>query len=228
MAAEEDIQNLSPEEIAELQRKNCVFCHIVSGDIQSKKVYEDEECVAILDINPANPGHMLLLPKKHYSILPQVPEYTVAHLFKVAKGLSRAALKALNCQGTNFFVANGVAAGQKAPHFMIHIIPREEKDSLDSLSLTEKKGLRATQEKIAAMLRESREEKEEKAKEEKKEKSPEKRKEEKPGEEKEDKEEKEEEEKSKEEEKREEKKEDEKGDDKGAIDLDTIARVLGQ
>ena len=127
---QEQLQNMSPEEIADLQKQQCVFCHIVEGKVASKKVYEDNDCIAILDINPANPGHMLLLTKEHYQIMPQVPEDVIGHMFVVAKHLSQAALKALQVKGTNVVIANGIAAGQKAPHFMIHIIPRTEGDGL--------------------------------------------------------------------------------------------------
>ena len=111
--------------------QNCIFCHIISGKVQSKKVYEDSECLAVLDINPANPGHVLLLPKKHYSIMPQMDDLLIGHLFMVSKAMSGALLKALKVEGTNIFVANGAVAGQKAPHFMIHIIPRKEGDGLN-------------------------------------------------------------------------------------------------
>lgn len=135
----EDLKNMTPEQIAELQKQNCIFCHIIAGKVASKKVYEDEKCIAILDINPANPGHVLLMPKEHYSIMPLIPEDIIGHLFMVAKGISHACLKAFKAQGTNIFVANGVAAGQKAQHFMLHVIPRKEKDGLTSLSLPKKK-----------------------------------------------------------------------------------------
>ena len=130
MVTEEELQNMSPEEIADIQKQQCIFCHIISGKVASKKIYEDDICLAILDINPANPGHILVLPKEHYQIMPQVPEETIAHLFMVVKHLSQAALKALKVEGVNILIANGVAAGQKAPHFMIHIIPRTKDDGL--------------------------------------------------------------------------------------------------
>lgn len=128
--SEDDLKSMTPEQLAELQRQQCIFCKIVKGDIPSKKVYEDNECIAVLDINPANSGHLLLLPKEHYAIMPQLPEELVSHLAMVSKALSHATLKALKSQGTTVFIANGVAAGQKAPHFMIHIIPRFADDGL--------------------------------------------------------------------------------------------------
>ncbi len=148
---QEKIKNMSPEELKEFQKKQCIFCHIVEGKVQSKKVYEDDRCIAILDINPANPGHVLLLPKEHYSIMPQVPEEDLSHLFMVTKTISNAALRSLGVQGTNIIVQNGIAAGQKAQHFMIHIIPRKEKDDLN-FELPQKKIPEAELESIRKKL----------------------------------------------------------------------------
>lgn len=129
-ALQEKIKQMSPEELKEFQKKQCIFCQIVSGKIQSRKIFEDNKSIGILDINPANPGHILLLPKEHYSIMPQIPEDEIAHIFMVSKALSNAILRALEAQGTNIIVANGIAAGQRAQHFMVHIIPRKDKDNL--------------------------------------------------------------------------------------------------
>lgn len=120
---------MSPHEIEELQRKNCIFCHISAGKVPARKVYEDNECLAVLDINPATPGHMLLMPKEHYTVMFQVPEQALGHIFVIAKGLSQAGLKAFQGKGNTIFAANGVAAGQRAPHFMLHIIPRSQGDN---------------------------------------------------------------------------------------------------
>jgi len=127
----EKIKNMSPEELREFQKKQCIFCHIVEGKVQSKKIFEDDKALAVLDINPANPGHILLMPKEHYSIMPQIPENVLQHLFMLSKSLSNAALRGLSVQGVNILIANGVAAGQKANHFMIHIIPRKEDDGIN-------------------------------------------------------------------------------------------------
>jgi len=129
-ALQEKIKNMSPEELKEFQKKQCIFCQIISGKVQSKKIYEDDTALVILDVNPANPGHMLIMPKEHYSIMPQIPDSQLSHIFSVAKALSNAALRALESQGTNIIAANGVAAGQKAQHFMVHLIPRMENDGI--------------------------------------------------------------------------------------------------
>ena len=127
---EEKIKNMSPEELKEFQKQQCIFCQIIDSKIPSKKVYEDKICIAVLDINPATEGHILILPKEHYSIMPQIPEKEVEHMFLVAKYLSQLILKILKVSGTNVFVANGLVAGQKAQHFMIHLIPRKEGDGV--------------------------------------------------------------------------------------------------
>jgi len=128
---QEKLKNMSPEELKEFQKKQCIFCQIIAGKVQSRKVYEDESVIAILDVNPANPGHMLIMPKEHYSIMPQMPDEETGHIFAVAKALSNAALRSLEVQGSNIIVANGVAAGQRAQHFMVHLIPRKENDNLN-------------------------------------------------------------------------------------------------
>ncbi len=127
---EEDLAKMSPEQLRELQRQQCIFCHIISGKVPSRKVYEDERCLAVLDINPGAPGHLLLLPKEHVSILPQLPAEDMAHLGMVAKQLSGVLIKALRADGTTLLAANGVAAGQRAAHVMWHVIPRKDGDGV--------------------------------------------------------------------------------------------------
>jgi len=138
MTTEEELANMSPEQLQELQKQNCIFCHIISGKVASKKIYEDDKVLAILDINPANPGHILLLIKEHYQVMPQIPDDEISYMFMVAKAISHACLKALKAQGTNIFIANGMIAGQKAPHFMLHIIPRANVDGIKIFDLPEK------------------------------------------------------------------------------------------
>ncbi len=150
-ALQEKIKNMSPEELKEFQKQQCIFCQIISGKVPSQKVYEDDKCFAVLDINPASKGHILLLTKEHYSIMPQVPEDEISHLFIVAKYLSQAQLKGFKAQGTTIFVANGLAAGQRAQHFMLHLIPRSENDGLP-LDIPQKEAKEADLEKLKGVL----------------------------------------------------------------------------
>ena len=119
-------------------RKQCVFCHIAAGRVASKKVYDDSKIAVLLDINPANPGHVLIVPKEHQAIMPQISDDDIGVIGMTAKAVSSALLRALKCQGTTLFIANGVAAGQRAQHFMMHIIPRMESDGLN-IELPERK-----------------------------------------------------------------------------------------
>lgn len=151
-ALQEKLAKMSPEELKEFQKKQCIFCQIVSGKIQSQKVYEDEKTVAVLDINPANVGHILLLPKEHYSIMPQMPEEEIGQIFTVAKHLSQALLKGLKAQGTNIFVANGLAAGQRAQHFMVHIVPRFENDKVIGFQIPQKEVSESDLKKLQEIL----------------------------------------------------------------------------
>jgi len=124
------MEGITPEQLAAVQQQ-CIFCQIASGKVPAKKVYEDKHVLAILDINPASAGHILLITKKHYFVMPQIPENEVEHIGKIAKQLSQILLKALKVEGTSIFIANGVAAGQKAQHFMLHIIPRKQGDNIE-------------------------------------------------------------------------------------------------
>lgn len=148
---EEDLKNMSPEEILALQKQNCVFCNIIAGRIPSKRVYEDDKVIAILDINPATKGHILLMTKEHYQIMPQIPDELVKYMFMIAKGLCKSALVSLAVKGTNIFVANGAVAGQKAPHFIVHVIPREEGDGV-SLTLPQNSISREMTQKVKQQM----------------------------------------------------------------------------
>ena len=108
--------------------ENCIFCKIIAGDIPSMRVYEDDDCVAILDINPAAPGHTLILPKKHYQDVFEMDEAMAGKLMMVAKEIGKRQMDRLGAQGVNLVQNNGAAAGQTVLHFHLHVIPRYEND----------------------------------------------------------------------------------------------------
>lgn len=112
-------------------KESCLLCQIVEGKIPSKKIYEDDLILAILDVNGATPGHCFVLPKNHRPIMEQVPNPEIAKLFQVANKISSAIFENLGVQGTNLFITNGVPAGQTVAHFMIHVIPRVENDGVN-------------------------------------------------------------------------------------------------
>ncbi len=107
---------------------DCIFCKIVAGKIPSEKVYEDESLLAFMDIGPVQPGHVLLIPKKHYERFTELPEDLAAALGRKLPALSRAVVAAAKADGFNLFQTNGACSGQVVPHVHIHIIPRHEGD----------------------------------------------------------------------------------------------------
>ncbi len=116
------------------ERRNnmdCIFCKIANGEIPSTDLYEDDDFRAILDINPANIGHSLVICKHHYGNIIEMPEELAAKGFVIAKKIAEAVKKATGCDGINVLQNNGEAAGQTVFHFHIHIIPRYENDSVD-------------------------------------------------------------------------------------------------
>ncbi|MFO7711215.1 MAG: HIT domain-containing protein, partial [Candidatus Woesearchaeota archaeon] len=115
----------------EEQKKQCIFCRIVREEIPAKKVYEDDTVLAVLDINPLYKGHILVLPKEHYPIMPLIPHETFEHLFSVSQDLAVSLKKGLLMTGSTIFIANGGVAGQMSQHFMYHIVPREEGDKVE-------------------------------------------------------------------------------------------------
>ena len=106
----------------------CLFCQIARGEVSSYPVLEDRHCLAFLDHRPLFPGHCLLIPKKHFSTLLELPRDLVAPLFQSARLLARAVEEALDAQGS--FVALNNRISQSVPHLHVHVVPRRRKDGL--------------------------------------------------------------------------------------------------
>lgn len=102
----------------------CLFCRICAGEIPSTKLYEDDATVAIMDINPANDGHVLVIAKYHAEMLYDLPDAVGAAVMCTVQRVARAIREALAPEGLNLLQANGPAALQSVPHFHIHMIPR--------------------------------------------------------------------------------------------------------
>jgi histidine triad (HIT) family protein len=121
---------ITPEIKAQLneQKKQCIFCKIITGEMQGKKVFEDDKTLAILDIYPAKKGHTVLMLKEHYPIMPYIPAIEFKHYFGLVPALGKAISDAMVSTGVNVFIANGGAAGQQSPHFLIHLLPRDSGD----------------------------------------------------------------------------------------------------
>ncbi len=124
------------EQLLEEQKKNCIFCKIIAGQIPSKKVYEDDKFLAILDINPVVSGHVLLMAKEHIPILAIMPEDLQRNLFSLSTRLAKAVQDAMISQKITIVCQSGYAAGQRPPfHVMLHLLPREKGDGLDKFDL---------------------------------------------------------------------------------------------
>lgn len=114
---------------------DCVFCKIIAkGEISSTEVYEDDTVYAFLDINPSSVGHTLVVPKKHYENLFDIPDAELGILGARVKKVARAVRDALKADGVNISMNNGRAAGQIVFHAHLHIIPRFEKDISEHLT----------------------------------------------------------------------------------------------
>ena len=107
---------------------DCVFCKIVAGTIPAVKVHEDAETIAIMDINPLTPGHLLVVPKTHVETLFEADEALVAAVARVSTRIAKSLRKSLGIEALNLLQANGAAAFQSVPHLHFHLIPRRPDD----------------------------------------------------------------------------------------------------
>ncbi|MEO2154527.1 MAG: HIT family protein [Nanoarchaeota archaeon] len=108
-----------------MQRDDCIFCKIVRGEIPSYKIFENEKVIAILDIRPANKGHILVIPKEHYENIFDISEESLVEVIKVARKLAKIFM---DYDGLNLLQNNKEQAGQVVKHFHLHIIPRIKGD----------------------------------------------------------------------------------------------------
>jgi histidine triad (HIT) family protein len=109
---------------------NCIFCAIVTGVAPAAVVYEDDETLAFMDINPVSRGHVLVVTKEHYRNLFDVDPKAAAAVMRTTVRVARAVQSALQPDGMNLFQSNERAAFQSVFHFHVHIIPRWIGDEL--------------------------------------------------------------------------------------------------
>ena len=130
----EFLKTLNEEQITFLQNQqgqsHCLFCSISEKNIDAYKVYEDDKVMGVLDINPANKGHVLVFPKKHHQFLGELNEGAVGLMFNVVNKLSSKMVENLKSEGVSIYVANGSGAGQTVPHISINVIPRFKDDGI--------------------------------------------------------------------------------------------------
>ena len=112
-----------------MNENDCIFCKLLSGELEVSVIYQDELCVAFMDVQPINPGHALVVPRRHATYLADLGEEEGAQVFRVAQRVAAALRKCrVKCEGVNFFLADGEAAGQEVFHVHLHVFPRYSGD----------------------------------------------------------------------------------------------------
>jgi histidine triad (HIT) family protein len=109
--------------------RDCIFCNILAGESEVSLVHRDELCAAFMDVQPVNPGHVLVVPNRHAARLSELREEEGAQMFRVAQRIA-AGLRAsgVRCEGVNLFLADGAAAMQEVMHVHLHVFPRYDGD----------------------------------------------------------------------------------------------------
>ena len=114
-----------------MRDSSCVFCRILDGQIPATKVFEDEACLAFMDIGPLAEGHVLLIPSDHAASLDKLSADQAAAMLRHLPALAKAVLAATGCEGLNILQNNARVAGQLVMHVHFHLIPRNAGDAFE-------------------------------------------------------------------------------------------------
>ncbi|MFA5406104.1 MAG: HIT family protein [Candidatus Nanoarchaeia archaeon] len=109
---------------------DCLWCGIAAGKIQSIKVYEDDSFIAVLDINPANPGQVVVTTKKHAKDIRELSPSETGKLFSIVRSVTIALTQSLGCEGVNAVYSLGTLAGQRSDHLIVYVVPRFKDDKV--------------------------------------------------------------------------------------------------
>jgi len=120
-------------EIFDRMEGDCIFCKVIKGEVPTEKVYEDDNFIGILDINPKAEGHTLIFPKKHFKTILDMPSSLGGEMLDAVKKVSLNLINHGKGDGFNLIVNNNEVAGQIVGHVHVHIIPRREGDGLRML-----------------------------------------------------------------------------------------------
>lgn len=118
--------------------EECVFCKLAAGLIPAQRIYDDEDVIAFLDIAPANKGHVLVMPKKHYETFLDIPADELSKVMGVAQRIAGGVIKAMNADSFNLLLNDGRTAGRLVDHTHIHIIPRFSGDGVTAFTWAKK------------------------------------------------------------------------------------------
>ena len=110
--------------------KDCIFCKVVKGELPSTKVYDDDNFIGILDINPSAEGETLIICKKHYKTLLDMPSSLGNEMIEGAKEIALKLIKQEKAEGFNLMNSNFEVAGQEVNHVHFYIIPRKKADGI--------------------------------------------------------------------------------------------------
>ena len=132
----------------------CIFCAIIEGRAPAEAVFEDDDTLAFMDINPANPGHTLVIPKRHVRNVYDLDDETAAAVMRTSVRVANAVRAALQPDGMNLVQSNERAGGQEIFHFHVHIIPRWYGDGLRLARPPEVRRTMPIKEAAAAIRRE--------------------------------------------------------------------------
>jgi histidine triad (HIT) family protein len=134
----------------------CVFCRILAGELPSSPVLDSDLVVAFLDIHPANPGHTLVLPRRHVESFTELSPLEVEQLARCGQRIAAALKQGFDgCEAVTFSLADGAAAGQDVPHTHLHVVPRRTGDGLGwraAGQLQDREALDATASRLRAAL----------------------------------------------------------------------------
>jgi histidine triad (HIT) family protein len=136
---------------------DCIFCDILSGQGPASFVYRDELVNVFMDIQPVNPGHLLVVPNTHYASLAELDPAVGCRLFQTGQRLAKALYASgLHCEAVNLLLADGPAAGQDVFHVHLHVLPRFKKDGFGfkfSQAYFKQRPSREMLDEIAAQIR---------------------------------------------------------------------------
>lgn len=113
--------------------ENCVFCKIAKGEIKVKKIYEDDNFISFPDAHPKVKGHSLVISKKHFETMLDMPSSLGQELIDCIKDTSLKLMSENKAQGFNILNNNFSVAGQVVKHIHFHILPRKHGESIDSI-----------------------------------------------------------------------------------------------
>lgn len=116
--------------VEHIKSDDCIFCKVIAGEIPARKVYEDSETLAFLDINPNTKGHTLVVPKDHFENIYTIPDEALCRVAITVRKVATALRNGTDADGINLIVNNETAAGQEVPHVHFHVIPRHNDDGL--------------------------------------------------------------------------------------------------